>query len=672
MPFISIQSIYKKLVTVITGLTERIATSFLYDTTASGVGRQVISSDGTWMMSSAGGVNTDVGSWSGIRVYKRTGGPGTSWEYVQEILPPIAPLSGKYDGWGADSATMSRDGNRIAVLADQLYVYVRSGDVWSLEDTVPVYDPANLIRYKTATFNTGTGVDATNDLITTDAINDFYWGNAYTARYSKNGGSVDIGLQENITYHYSNLRTSTSSSVTLINPTTDIITTGTHLFTTGDPIRYSTSGSKIAALTEQSVVYYVRVIDSTRFTLHPTETDALNNTNIIDVTMSRAIGTIAVVNGGSGYAVDDVLDITDGTLEPGAFPAVVRVTSVSGGVITGVSIIDGGSYTSLPATQVLRSGQTNTSYNNSPTSEGTFAGGTGYTAGNVLTLSNGATVTVSTVSSGVVTGFTVTSSTTTPVTVGVTLTSTGGTGSGFTITPDTDNVASLLTVTGGSGTGASLGGVLAALSGIHRFQHAKKMGFYTDAPAADAMTFKVQLTASGSETHEIAIASDFYQSAGLASRWLRIDDAGTRIVSNNAILSGEPASVVIWERTGSSWAEAERLLISHPSCPDLDPLHWKPGDNAYYLTDLNGGQALSGDGNTLAVSSGMSGIINAPRAGGYLVFTASNPLYSNKPTIQLVNERLTEAREQIPEGFGGYLQRVNGAVAGRLLSKCNP
>lgn len=84
-----------------------------------------------------------------------------------------------------------------------------------------------------------------------------------------------------------------------------------------------------------------------------------------------------------------------------------------------------------------------TFYDNSPTTEGTFSGGTGYAAAEVITLSDGSTITVDAVSGGVVTEFTVETITTTPFVLGDTLTTTSSTLAGnddFTLTPDIDNV----------------------------------------------------------------------------------------------------------------------------------------------------------------------------------------------------------------------------------------
>ena len=87
--------------------------------------------------------------------------------------------------------------------------------------------------------------------------------------------------------------------------------------------------------------------------------------------------------------------------------------------------------------------QDETDYDNTPTSEGTFSGGTGHAANDILTLSDGTLITVDAVSSGVVTQFTVSSNTSTGAAVGDVLTQadTRGSGTGFTLTPDTDNIA---------------------------------------------------------------------------------------------------------------------------------------------------------------------------------------------------------------------------------------
>jgi len=94
--------------------------------------------------------------------------------------------------------------------------------------------------------------------------------------------------------------------------------------------------------------------------------------------------------------------------------------------------------------QVIIDAQDETSYDDSPPIEGTFTGGTGHAASDILTLSDGTLITVDAVSGGVVTQFTVDSSASRPSTMSVALTqlSSDGSGVNFTLTPDSENFAS--------------------------------------------------------------------------------------------------------------------------------------------------------------------------------------------------------------------------------------
>jgi hypothetical protein len=87
--------------------------------------------------------------------------------------------------------------------------------------------------------------------------------------------------------------------------------------------------------------------------------------------------------------------------------------------------------------------QTETSYDNSPTSEGTFTAGSGHTAADVLTLEDGTEITVNTTSGGGVATFTVANQKSSGADSGDTLdqVATTGSGTGFQLLPDTDNVA---------------------------------------------------------------------------------------------------------------------------------------------------------------------------------------------------------------------------------------
>jgi hypothetical protein len=57
----------------------------------------------------------------------------------------------------------------------------------------------------------------------------------------------------------------------------------------------------------------------------------------------------AVADGGTGYAVNDVLEVLGGV---GEAPALLKVTTATGGVITAVSILKEGAYTTAPTNPV--------------------------------------------------------------------------------------------------------------------------------------------------------------------------------------------------------------------------------------------------------------------------------------------------------------------------------
>lgn len=86
--------------------------------------------------------------------------------------------------------------------------------------------------------------------------------------------------------------TTSAKTVSVINTTSDVLTTSAvHGLTTGNLIRLSAStvpGGLVA-----DGLYYVNVLSTTTVTLHPTPTDATNNTNIINLTTT---GTSVVLN----------------------------------------------------------------------------------------------------------------------------------------------------------------------------------------------------------------------------------------------------------------------------------------------------------------------------------------------------------------------------------------
>lgn len=101
-------------------------------------------------------------------------------------------------------------------------------------------------------------------------------------------------------------------------------------------------------------------------------------------------------------------------------------------------------YVNPDITGFVIDGQDETSYDNSPTTEGTFAGGTGHAVSDVITVTNGTTVTVDAVDGGnAVTQFTVDATADTggnAATNTLSQTGTTGSGTGFSLTLDTDNL----------------------------------------------------------------------------------------------------------------------------------------------------------------------------------------------------------------------------------------
>ena len=110
------------------------------------------------------------------------------------------------------------------------------------------------------------------------------------------------------------------------------------------------------------------------------------------------------------------------------------------------SLITPGGWTHSTGQQTVIGAQNETNYDNSPSTEGVFNGGSGYSVSDVITLNGGATVTVNAVSGGVVTQFTVAvAADVGGHYAGNTLTQSSvapSGGSGFTLTLDSGNIVS--------------------------------------------------------------------------------------------------------------------------------------------------------------------------------------------------------------------------------------
>jgi len=164
-------------------------------------------------------------------------------------------------------------------------------------------------------------------------------------------------------------------------------------------------------------------------------------TTVVSETISSAQGGSDGDNGFSNYLTNSahvVAADSDGTnyslTEAGGTHKLFEGTTDR--TLTAVHIVSAGQGSLVVS-------QDETNYDNSPTTEGTFVGGSSYAALDTITLSDGTVITVDAVSGGVVTEFSVPATTgTTYFTIGGTLTqsSSSGSGTGFTLTPDTDNI----------------------------------------------------------------------------------------------------------------------------------------------------------------------------------------------------------------------------------------
>lgn len=73
--------------------------------------------------------------------------------------------------------------------------------------------------------------------------------------------------------------------------------------------------------------------------------------------MLLTVGSVAIVAGGTGYTLNDLLTVAGGTTDSAA---VIKVTAVSSGVVTSAVIVDRGIYTTLPTSPAAVTGGTGT------------------------------------------------------------------------------------------------------------------------------------------------------------------------------------------------------------------------------------------------------------------------------------------------------------------------
>jgi len=135
------------------------------------------------------------------------------------------------------------------------------------------------------------------------------------AVYNNSGGSVTINVSGGDS---PTVRNGTSASTTVNNPRT-----------------YTVSGVE----TNSEVRIYNADTDAFL--------DGIENT-------TGQVQVVAIATGGTGYSVSDVLTVSGGT----GTAATLTVTSVSGGVVTGVSITNAGDYSVNPTNPVSVTGGT--------------------------------------------------------------------------------------------------------------------------------------------------------------------------------------------------------------------------------------------------------------------------------------------------------------------------
>jgi microcystin-dependent protein len=106
-------------------------------------------------------------------------------------------------------------------------------------------------------------------------------------RTSDTAGTIDLGAGHGITAGTDTLTLRfalAASTISAVNTTTDVITTSaSHFLDTGDKVRVSSTATLPTGLIA-ATDYYVRVLSTTTFTLHPTLADAVGNTNMVNLT----------------------------------------------------------------------------------------------------------------------------------------------------------------------------------------------------------------------------------------------------------------------------------------------------------------------------------------------------------------------------------------------------
>jgi hypothetical protein len=139
-----------------------------------------------------------------------------------------------------------------------------------------------------------------------------------------------------------------------IAPQTKMTFAVPHGFTTGDQVQATTNGGILPQPLVAGTNYYVRAVNSTTVTIHPTSSDALNDTNPINLITSGS-GTNSLVKLiPATVAIGTQSNIlAEGVSLPNPSGSGAQAKGVPSGIITGVNVTAPGSgYTSAPTVTV--------------------------------------------------------------------------------------------------------------------------------------------------------------------------------------------------------------------------------------------------------------------------------------------------------------------------------
>lgn len=157
------------------------------------------------------------------------------------------------------------------------------------------------------------------------------------------------------------------------------------------------------------------------------------------VTITRSGAVATVTHTAHPYVTGNKVVIRGTTAPEYRGPKTITVT----GVNTYTFAVSGTPTTPAVPFGRVANGEDETAYDNTPSTQGTFSGGTGHAVSDIIRIRKGIFITVDAVSGGVVTQFTVDScGAQGQILAGDVLaqTNTDGAGAGFTLTPDTDNI----------------------------------------------------------------------------------------------------------------------------------------------------------------------------------------------------------------------------------------